>query len=255
MAGIGDILGGAVSGGAAGSAVPGVGTAIGAGIGLLGGISKYLTGVKQQKLADSVTGSPEVDEQLNQIRNLMNARMPGATQYQQQIDQNQANTNANNQKIAGDASQLIAGANNAQEVANNATVNLAAKEGEYKSGLLNNLQSAYNAKTQDQRYVNQLKGNLVSSGLKNKAGALNDVSSLAMLLDQAGLFGKKGGLGTGIGSIIGNTMQNYKPNQKVNNGIGNSIGNIFGNTMQNYNTPLSQLNANDAQYLDFLNNQ
>jgi hypothetical protein len=42
MAGEGDIFSGAVAGGAAGSAIPGIGTAIGAGVGLLGGIFSYL---------------------------------------------------------------------------------------------------------------------------------------------------------------------------------------------------------------------
>jgi len=170
----------------------------GMGIGAIGSIGKLLTGLKQNKLANQInpifsqyTGSDAVNQSLGTVQNAYQGRMAGAAAASDRILQSQANTLANASRGATDASQLLALGASTEGAADEAGIDLAGKEGQYKTGLLSNLQSAYGAKTEDERKIYeskllkyqmdaQAKADLRKAGMGNIAGAGSDIGGMLL---------------------------------------------------------------------------
>lgn len=214
---MGDVASSTLSGAGMGTTIaPGIGTLIGGGIGLLAGLGKGFFGKKQIDLAGKInpnlpkyTTSPYAQQSLGAAQMLFNGRMPGAAAAQAKLLQSQGNTIANAQRGSTDASQLLAVGSGAQAGTDAAVVDLASQEGQYKSGLLDNLQNAYGQLTGEyqKEYNSQLqkygidvgaKTDLMNAGVNNAYGAGGDVSSLLGLLDQSGVFSRNK-KSTGIG--------------------------------------------------------
>lgn len=184
--------------------------AVGAG---LGAAYKIYSGIKQNSLADKINPqytnyqtSPYAQQSLGVATQLFNGRMPGAATAQAKLLQSQGNTIANAQRGATDASQLLAVGSGAQAGTDAAEVDLAGKEGQYKTGLLDNVQNAYNQLTGEQHFQHQAmlqkygidtadKSALRGAGMNNIAGGINDVASGALLLNQYGAGGGNKQLG------------------------------------------------------------
>jgi hypothetical protein len=168
----------------------------GMGVSAIGSIGKLLTGFNQNKLANQInpifsqyTGSKAVDQSLGTVQNAYQGRMPGAQAASDRILQSQANTLANASRGATDASQLLALGASTEGAADEAGIDLAGKEGQYHTGLLGNLQSAFNAKTEDERKIyeskllkfqmdSQAKADLRKAGMGNIAGAGSDIGGM-----------------------------------------------------------------------------
>lgn len=213
-------LSGAGTGATLGSVVPGVGTLIGGGIGLVAGLGKYFLGGKQNKLADQINPnwkpyveSPYAKQSLGLATQLFNGRMPGAAEAARGIQGTQANQISNIGRNATDSSTALALGAASQGQADESVNNLAIKEGGYKAGLLDNVQNAYNQLTgehhkvydsENQKYLTDTQNQfaLRTAGINNQYGAASDVSSLLALLDQSGTF--KNGIGVKKTAGIGN---------------------------------------------------
>jgi hypothetical protein len=168
----------------------------GMGVSAIGSIGKLLTGLKQNKLANQInpiwsqyTGSNAVNQSLGAVQNAYQGRMPGAAAASDRILQSQANVLANASRGATDASQLLSVGAGTEGAADEAGIDLAGKEGQYKTGLLSNLQSAYDAKTEDDRKIyeskllkyqmdSQAKADLRKAGMGNIAGAGSDIGGM-----------------------------------------------------------------------------
>ena len=190
---------------------------VGIGLGIAGSIGKLLLGAKQNKLANQInpvynpyTGSLAVGQNLGAVQNAYQGRMAGAATAQDRLLQSQANNFANASRGATDASQLLALGSAGQGATDTGLVNLATAEGQNKAGLLDNLQSAYGQKIQDDRYINQsqlekykmdteAKAALRNSGINNMYGAVSDASGMALQLGQL----KNNGGGAGYNMIGG----------------------------------------------------
>lgn len=134
-----DIFSSVGSGAAGGSAVPGIGTAIGAGLGLLGGIgglfSRGAANRRLQKLLsqdpvwrDRYAVNPEAEQRLGLAKQLLNARMPGAVTAERNIFTNQANTVNNLLRNATSSSQALNLINQGQGITNQSIEDLGMKE-------------------------------------------------------------------------------------------------------------------------------
>ena len=170
----------------------------GMGVSAIGSIGKLLTGFNQNKLANQInpifsqyTGSNAVNQSLGAVQNAYQGRMPGAQAASDRILQSQANALANISRGATDSSQLLAAGAGTEGAADEAGIDLAGKEGQYKTGLLSNLQSAYGAKTEDERKIYeskllkyqmdaQAKADLRKAGMGNIAGAGSDIGGMLL---------------------------------------------------------------------------
>lgn len=231
----GNAVSGATTGASLGSIVPGVGTLIGGGIGLLAGLGKGLLGKKQLGLAGKINPnipnyvtSPYAQQSLGLATQMLNARMPGAVEAGRNIQGAQANQIGNIQRNATDSSTALALGQAAEGQAGQSANDLAIKEGQYKTGILDNVQNAYNQLTGEHQkeYNSQLykygidtqaKTDLTKAGIGNEYGAASDISSLLALLDQSGAFGGKKkplniGMGSGLGKTGGLSVTGYNPN-------------------------------------------
>lgn len=218
-----NILGNAASyattGASLGSIVPGVGTLIGGGIGLAAGLAKGLLGHKQVALADQINPnlpkyveSPYAKQSLGLATQMFNGRMPGAAGAENNILGAEANQIGNIQRNATDSSTALLTGQAAESQANQASNDLAIKEGSYKTGLLDNVQNALNTLTGEHQkvYGSELnkygidadaKTKLMNAGINNQYGGINDAASIIALLDQNGAFKKKpasAGMGGGF---------------------------------------------------------
>lgn len=192
--------------------------AIGAALGAANAVGKFFTGNKQNKFANEINPnytpyqtSQYAKQNLGAVQQMFNSRMPGSAIAGRGIEAAQANQLANIQRNATDSSTALALGNAAQGQAGQSFNELGMREGQYKAGLLDNLQSAYGQlvgedrfKYQDMLNKYQLDANakaaLRQSAMQNKFGAVNDIASLGIKLGTGG-FGlgnsKKalGGLG------------------------------------------------------------
>lgn len=205
--------------------------AIGAGLGAASAGYKLYSGIKQVGQANKInpiytpyTASNAVKQQLGTVQNAYQGRMAGAASASDRILQSQANTLANASRGATDASQLLAVGAGSEGAADQASVDLAAKEGQNKTGILDNLQNAYNKMTEDERQVyqsklqkyqmdTQAKQALGQAGMSNIYGAGSDLAGMALQGAQLGNVGsfksgfgaanKVAGAGGQLGKLIG----------------------------------------------------
>jgi hypothetical protein len=194
---------------------------VGIGLGIAGSIGKFLLGNKQNKLANQInpvynayTGSSAVGQNIGAVQNAYQGRMAGAASAEENLLRSQQNSFANASRGATDASQLLALGAAGQGQTDAGFNSLATAEGQNKQGLLDNLQSAYGQKIQDDRAINQsqlqkyqidseAKAALRNSGINNEYGAVQDASGMALQLGQLGSMNKKlKGVGGMLGSAI-----------------------------------------------------
>lgn len=184
--------------------------AIGAGLSLVSGIGKLFSGIKQSKEAKKINpvfnqyqANPYAKQQLGLAQNMFNGRMAGAQNMERNIFSNQANTLDSVGRNATDASQALAAAAGVQGQTNNDLTGLQTMEMQNKYNMLGNLNQAYGANIDEGDKVynsmlqkfqmdSQRKDALANAGAQNKYGAVNGLSSLAMMGGQMGLFGGGG---------------------------------------------------------------
>lgn len=182
----------------------------------------------QQEAADKLNPidptyqvSPYAQEQLNNARNAMNARMPGAAQLENNVFRNQANTMMSLSRAAT-PQQQIAAAGALQGGTDNALSNLAMQESQYRNAMMGNLNSALQIMTDenDKVYGDQLrkfnrdfdlKQGLLNSAERNRAGVSESI-------------------GNGVGAIANTVLQfaglgnQAVPNNAANQNIPNTQG-------------------------------
>lgn len=181
--------------------------AIGLGLGALTSIGRGIFGIKQGQLASQINPvytpyqtSQYAKSRLGLAQQMFNGRMPGAANEESNLLSSQDQTVNNLAKGATDSSQFLSLASQAQGQTDNQLQTLQTKEAQSKYGMLNNLNNAYDAMTQegDKVYADQLqkyqmdvaqKNALRSSSAQNIYGAGSDLSSFGMMLPQ--FFGKK----------------------------------------------------------------
>lgn len=196
-------LEGVVSGAAMGSAVPGIGTLIGAGVGVLGSIGKMLSRSKANKdMRGLISRNPAYQEnplaqqRLSLAQTMLNARMPGSLQAERNIYGSQANQLANVNRNAMDASQALAMGAAAQGATNDAFTNLGMQEaGDYQrrygnlvnaqEGVINEGDKVYQDQVRRYGDETQLRGGIAA----NRANTWGDVSNLGFGLADFGMAG------------------------------------------------------------------
>lgn len=230
--------------------------AIGAGLGAASAGYKLYSGIKQVGQANKInpvytpyTASNAVKQQLGTVQNAYQGRMAGAASASDRILQSQANTLANASRGATDASQLLALGASTEGTADQASVDLAAREGQNKTGILDNLQNAYNKMTEDERQVyqsklqkyqmdTQAKQALGQAGMGNIAGGIGDLGGLAIQgaqlkgLGAGGGMNQIGGYNLGQQSLV-SSMPSGLSTQNLGSGIG---GTLQGRGMTDYNS-------------------
>lgn len=197
--------------------------AIGLGLSALGAGGKFLSGLKQNKMANKIKPhwqqyqtSPFAKQQLATAQQAANGRMAGAGAMERNIMANQAGQIANINRNATDSSQALALAAGTQAQSNNAYGNLAINEAQNKYSMLGNLNRAYGQMINEGDKVHQSimdkyqmdvqqKNALRNAGKQNMFGAVGDLSSMAMMGGQMGLFGGNGGAAAGGGEYQGLT--------------------------------------------------
>lgn len=172
-------------------AIPGIGAAAGA----LGGLFGIFTGMHQNSLANKIhpqwqqyATSPYAQKQLGLALQMFNGTNPAYQQQIQQINANSANYNNNVQRNATDSSQALALQGLNEGATNDAYNGAAQQNNQWKTGMLDNLNGAYKAMTEEgdksyqsfmQKYMadvqtqNQLRG----AGTSNIYGGMNAIGS------------------------------------------------------------------------------
>lgn len=181
--------------------------AIGAGIGALGSIGKFLFGNKQRREGKKIKPvfnqyqtNPYAKQQLGIAQQMFNGRMAGAPQLERNIMASGANFNANVGRNATDGSQALALAAAGQGQTNQDLGNLQVQEQQNKYGMLQNLNQAYGGLVNEgdkehqsmlQKFQmdTQQKNALMGGGAKNMFGGISDLASLGIMGGQ--LFGNK----------------------------------------------------------------
>jgi hypothetical protein len=236
--------------------------AAGAASSLIGGIFKGIQGHKQQKMADAIhpvnavyNVSPYAQNQLAMVQQMMNGRMAGASSEEQNIAGNFANSMAGVDRNSTNGSQslaLLAGLNGN---ANIAYSQLGTQEAMNKQGLLGYLNAANQGMTQENQnvYYDQLRNynndlnakNALQNAAWNNKGGMIDSFSNALVgagnMAQNGAFGSGGGNNTALrGNTIvpGNSIPQvpiYVQSGQLNGG--SYINPFMVNPQQNYTNP------------------
>lgn len=159
---------------------------IGAGIGVVDGISRIFGGQKQKNAAteNPYQNNPYLKQQIGLAQQLYNARMAGATQAEQNIASTQSNTISNINRNATDSAQALALASGTQGTANDALTQLAMAEAQDKQAKAGMLNGAYGAGANAYNMDEQRRMELLGAGAKNQSGALQDLGSLGVMLGQ-----------------------------------------------------------------------
>lgn len=197
--------------------------AIGAGLGLVGGIGKMIGRGKANRemnklLAQDPTykENPLAKQRLGLAQQLLNARMPGAASAERNIYSNQANQLSNLQRNATDSSQLLALGSGAFGQANQAFNNLGEAEAQNYQQNVQNLNQAQQGVINegDKVYQDQVRrwGDMAQiRGAQNANRQANwgDVGNLGFGLANFGMSGGMNGLfgGNGGGSNIADPFQ------------------------------------------------
>lgn len=180
-----------------------------------------------QQLKDLMAKIPQYQRstapgmQLGLANSLIGSRMPGSSQYQNNVFTNQATTLDNVNRNATDASQALSYAVGAQGAADKSLVDLQLQEADWAKFGLSNLNDAYGAVANEDRMVEQgkqqnfqdlvsLKGAQAANKFAKRKALWNTVGGIANLGVSAftgGIklpqFGGGSGQGGGLGSMIG----------------------------------------------------
>lgn len=185
--------------------LPLLAAAIGAGIGIIGGIGKMIGRGKANRQMNRLlkedpvySENPLARQRLGLAQTMLNARMPGSQAVQNNIYGNQANTLSNIQRGATDSSQALALASGVQGSTNDAFNNLGIQESQDYQRRYGNLSQAQEGVIQEgdkvfsdqkRRFGNkmQVKG-AINENRQNNWG---DVSNMGFGLAD---FAMKGGL-------------------------------------------------------------
>lgn len=200
-----------------------VGVAIG-GAALSAG-SKIYSGIQQGKAANKInpqykayTESPYAKQSLGLAQQMFNGRMAGAADASRGIQNTQGNQIANIQRNATDSSTALALGAAAQGQADSSVNNLAMQEGQYKTGLLDNIQNAYNQLTKEHQNIYQdqfdkykldsaAKQQLKNASTANIVGGISDIGAGALGFATAGLGGGGGAMKSLTGGVPTNLGQ------------------------------------------------
>jgi hypothetical protein len=174
---------------------------------MIGSIFKIFTGGKQKREARQIKPaweqykeSPYAKQQLGTATNMFNGPMAGLREAERGIFAAQANANAGVGRNATDASQALLLNAAGQGQTNDALMGLQMKNAQNKYAMLNNLNNAYGAMTQegDKVYQSMLqkyqmdvaqKNALTAAGNQNIFGGLDDIASQAIQIAGMGLGG------------------------------------------------------------------
>jgi hypothetical protein len=174
-------------------------------LGGLGALAKIPVGLHQNSLANDIhpeynpyEESPYAKSQLGLAQQLFNGRTFGAGDLEKNIYASGANSFNNASKAATDSSQLLSLGGLIQGQTDNQLQDLQIKEQQNKYGMLDNLNNAYGAMTQEslRKYQADLekykmdteqKNSLRNAGLQNIFSGIGDLSSLGIMSGQ--LFG------------------------------------------------------------------
>ena len=173
---------------------------------------------------------------LGEARSIYNARMAGAGQMENNINQNQANTMSNLQKNSTDSSSMLALAGAAQGMSNDAFNNLALNEAQDKQQRYGNVQQAQaglqesvgnmqNIYGQQSAQAQQSANQLMNASMTNKQNAWNGIGEgldktimAAANIMTGGLAGGGGG-GQQPSSIAATGFQYLPQNPTINLGM------------------------------------
>ena len=223
--------------------------------------------------------------QLGVAQNAFNARMPGSSQFQNNIFASQGNTLSNINRNATDASQALALGAAAQGQTDQALGNLQLQEADWKKFGLQNLNAAYGANTQEDQYMNennqlnyqnkvQLEGAIAANKYAKRKALWNTVSGIGQFAVSAagaiagipGLGGKGGGGGgTQTAGNPGNAgaqpsdirlKENYFIVGKSKSGVDIYEFSYIGNPkryrgVMAQDVPFASINVNGYLYVDY----
>jgi len=169
-----------------------IGSLIGLGAGIVGGIGKMIGRKKANRQLDELlakdpkyTANPEVANRLGLAKTLLNARMPGAAAAERNIYGSQANTVANVTRNATDANQALAVAAGVGGQTNQAFQDLGQQEAQDYQRRYGNLVGAQDEMVQEgdkvfgdqvRRYGNEVQ--VRGAQNQNKQDNWQDISNL-----------------------------------------------------------------------------
>ena len=181
-----------------------IGGAVVAGAGTVGGIASRAKANKQIREQLKNRPMPQIS---NLARTQLNARMPGATQAEQNIMQSGASAMGRTQQAATSAADVMQAAAGIQSQTNNAMSALGLQEaGDYQrryGNLVNEEQYNQAQRMQDFETVNSAQAAIA----QNRAKSWGDVTQFGMGAASAALGGA--GKGGGAGAPTGTTTTNY----------------------------------------------
>lgn len=143
--------------------------------------------------------SPYAKQQLATAQQMLNGRMPGASQLQQGALNNQSNSFMNLSRAAGSPQQMIAAAGALQGNTNSALNNLAVEEAQYKQGMLGNFNQALGTMIGEGNKVYDDRTNRFYRQYSEKQGLLNSSTQ-----NQANVSSN---IGNATGAIVNTAMQ------------------------------------------------
>lgn len=181
-------------------------TAIGLGAGLIGSIGKFFGGGNAQlekliKLDPKYTANPIAANRLSLAQTLLNARMPGAANYEANIYGTQANQQANIERNSTDASTALALGAASQGQTNKAFSDLSGKEAEDYQRRYGNLVTAQQGEIEegDKVYRDQVRrfedmAKIRGAQIENSQNAWGSLSNLGFGVANFGLSGGFNGM-------------------------------------------------------------
>lgn len=168
---------------------------VGAAVAAVGAGYSIYKGIKADHKANQVQ-VPDAERKPSEVlplaKQLFNARMPGATNAEQNIMGNQANAVESVERNASSGAQALALISAIQGQSNNAVNALGQQEGAYKLNAFNNL-AGLSTNEQDKEYLAKLKAREEAineqNALRGSAGqniktGINELGSTAYLLSQ-----------------------------------------------------------------------
>ncbi len=219
--------------------MPNAGGIVGLGLGIAGSVGQLFGNAKANKELKALEGqdptyqsSPYAAQRFGLAQTLLNSRMPGTAQLENDIYGNQSNTVENANRVATNSAQALAVGAGAQGQTNQAFDNLNQEQNQYFQNNLNNYNQAnagminegdkvFQDKTRRFEDTAQIQG-AINANRQNTWGSIaNGGFALAD-------FGMNGGFSNLFGSKKGSGLNNYTttvgniPNQGI--GIPNMYG-------------------------------
>lgn len=180
-----------------------LGTAIGLGAGIIGGVAKLFGRGKANRQMESLlakqpvySANPIPGQQYSLAKTLLNARMPGAAQAEANIFKNEANQFGNLNRNSTDSSQALAVGSAIGGGANEAFNDLAVREGADYGRRFNNYQETGRAAVneddkvfadQEQNFNNEV--HIRGAQNENKQNNWSDISNLGFGIADFGMAG------------------------------------------------------------------